>query len=89
MLHGEEVSLPAHPQQKVRLLHLAEVSLHLCGRAMLHSEEVSIPITTNIKQYLSTNHFLVNNRHFVIKYSQATQLNITKVFEKNSVVMIT
>jgi hypothetical protein len=56
---------------------------------MLHSEEVSIPITTNIKQYLSTNHFLVNNRHFVIKYSQATQLNITKVFEKNSVVMIT
>jgi hypothetical protein len=56
---------------------------------MLHSEEVSIPITINIKQYLSTNHFLVNNRHFVIKYSQTTQLYITKVFEKNSVVAST
>jgi hypothetical protein len=43
----------------------------------------------NIKQYLSTNHFLVNNRHCVIKYSQTTQLYITKVFENNSVVMIT
>jgi hypothetical protein len=45
--------------------------------------------TINIKQYLSTNHSLVNNRHCVIKYSQTTQLYITKVFEKNSVVMIT
>jgi hypothetical protein len=47
-------------------------------------EEVSLTKTTNIKQYLSTNHFLVNNRHCVIKYSQTTQLYITKVFEKNS-----
>jgi hypothetical protein len=55
----------------------------------LHGEEVCIPKTINIKQYLSTNHFLVNNRYVVIKYSQTTQLYITKVFEKNSVVMIT
>jgi hypothetical protein len=61
------------------------VSLHLCGHGMLPGEEVSLTKTTNIKQYLSTNHFLVNNRHCVIKYSQ-TQLYITKVFEKNSVV---
>jgi hypothetical protein len=66
-----------------------EVPLPLCGPPMLHIEEVSLPKTINIKQYLSTNHFLVNNRHFVIKYSQATQLYITKVFENNSVVMIT
>jgi hypothetical protein len=41
---------------------------------ILSGEEVSIPKTINIKQYLSTNHFLVNNRHVVIKYSQTTQL---------------
>ena len=65
-----------------------EVPLPLCGPPMVHIEGGSLPKTINIKQYLSTNHFLVNNRHFVIKYSQ-TQLYITKVFEKNSVVMIT
>jgi hypothetical protein len=47
---------------------------------MLPSEEVSSPKTINIKQYLNTSNFTVNNRHFVIKSSQATQLYITKVF---------
>jgi hypothetical protein len=56
----------------VRLLHLAEVSLHLCGPAMLHSEEVSLPKTINIKQYLSTNHFLVNNRPEKINYQASS-----------------
>jgi hypothetical protein len=41
---------------------------------------VSDPKTINIKQYLNTNNFSVNSRHFVIKSSQATQLYITKVF---------
>ena len=49
---------------------------------MLLCEEVSDPKTINIKQYLNTNNFSVNNRHCVIKSSQATQLNITKVFNK-------
>jgi ferredoxin-like protein FixX len=35
---------------------------------------VSHPKTINIEQYLNTNNFSVNNRHFVIKSSQATQL---------------
>jgi hypothetical protein len=42
-----------------RLLHLTEVPLPLCGPAMLHHEEVSSPKTINIRQYLSTRHFLV------------------------------
>ena len=49
---------------------------------MLQREEVSIPKTINIKQYLSTRHFLVDNIYFVIKSSQTTQLYITKVFDK-------
>jgi hypothetical protein len=49
---------------------------------ILQSEEVSYPNTINIKQYLSTSIFEVNNRHFVIKSSQATQLYITQVFYK-------
>jgi peptidoglycan hydrolase-like protein with peptidoglycan-binding domain len=40
------------------------------------------PKTINIKQYLNTNNFSVNNRHFVIKSSQAAQLYNTKVFYK-------
>jgi hypothetical protein len=47
---------------------------------MLPSEEVSPPKKINIKQYLNTSNFTVNNRHFVIKSSQATQVDITKVF---------
>jgi hypothetical protein len=39
----------------VRLLHLSEVPLPLCGPAMLHSEEVSSPKTIKITQYLSEN----------------------------------
>jgi hypothetical protein len=39
-----------------------------------------LPKTINIKQYLNTSNFTANNRHFVIKSSQATQLYITKVF---------
>jgi hypothetical protein len=66
----------------VRLLHLTEVPLPLCGPAMLHREEVPSPKTINIKQYLSTRHFLVDNIYFVIKSSQTTQLYITKVFDK-------
>ena len=51
---------------------------------MLQGEEVLNPKTINIKQYLNTNNFSVNNRHFVIKSSQATQLYITKVFHNKS-----
>jgi hypothetical protein len=40
---------------------------------------VSAPKTINIKQYLNTSNFTVNNRHVVIKSSQATQLYITSV----------
>ena len=46
---------------------------------MLPGEEVSCAKTIKIKLYLSTNNFSVNNIHFVIKSSQATQLYITKV----------
>jgi hypothetical protein len=49
---------------------------------MLQGEEVCHPKTINIKQYLNTNNFSVNNRPFVIKCSQATQLYNTKVFYK-------
>jgi mRNA-degrading endonuclease HigB of HigAB toxin-antitoxin module len=49
---------------------------------MLPGVEVSHPKTINIKQYLSTDNFSVNNRHVVIKSSQETQLYITKVFYK-------
>ena len=66
----------------VRLLHLTEGLLPLCSLPLLLREEVSDPKTINIKQYLSTNNFSVNNRHIVIKFSQATQLYITKVFHK-------
>ena len=76
------VQLPDYPHQRVGLLHLTEAPLPLCGPAMLPCEEISSPKTINIKQYLNTNNFLVNNRHFVIKSSQTTQLYITKVFDK-------
>ena len=49
---------------------------------MLHREEVYIPKIINIKQCLSTRHFLVDNICFVIKSSKTTQLYITKVFDK-------
>ena len=49
---------------------------------MLPSEEVIDPNAINIKQYLNTNNFSVNNRHFVIKASQETQLYNTKVVYK-------
>jgi hypothetical protein len=51
---------------------------------MLQSEEVSSPKTINIKQYLNTNNFSVNNRNCVIKSSQATQLYITKTLHTKS-----
>ena len=56
--------------------------LSLCGHALLQSEEVYDPITINIKRYLNTKIFSENNRHFVIKSSQTTQIYITKVFYK-------
>jgi hypothetical protein len=56
---------------------------HLCGPAMLPCVEVSHPKTINIKQYLSTDIFSVNNRHVVIKSSQTTQLYITKLIYKH------
>ena len=49
---------------------------------MLQCVEVSSPKTINITQYLNTNNFLLNNRHFIIKSSQTTQLYTTKVFYK-------
>jgi hypothetical protein len=56
---------------------------HLCGPSMLPGVEVSHPKTLNIKQYLSTDNFSVNNRHAVIKSSQTTQLYITKEIDKH------
>ena len=50
------------------------------GPAMLPGVEVSDPKTINIKQYLNTNNFSVNNRYFVIKSSQTMQLYITTAF---------
>jgi hypothetical protein len=61
---------------------------HLCGPSMLPGVEVSHPKTINIKQYLSTDNFSVNNRHAVIKSSQTTQLYITKKLMNISVVII-
>jgi hypothetical protein len=46
------------------------------------SEEVCHPKAININQYLNTNNFSLNNRHLVIKSSQATQLYNTKVVYK-------
>jgi hypothetical protein len=48
---------------------------HFWGKTNLSSE--------NIKQYLSTDNFSVNNRHVVIKSSQTTQFCITKVIYKH------
>jgi hypothetical protein len=48
---------------------------------MLPSEEVIDPNAINIKQYLNTNNFSVNNRHFVIKASQETQLYNQKKYD--------
>ena len=66
----------------VRLLTLTEGLLPLFVPTLLLCEEVCRPKTINIKQYLNTNNFSVNNRHFVIISSQATQLYITKVLYK-------
>ena len=74
------VLLPHWTLQRGRLLPLTDGLLPLFCPRMLPSEEVSSPKTINIKQYLNTNNFSVNNRHIVIKSSQATQLDITKVF---------
>jgi hypothetical protein len=50
---------------------------------LLPCVELSHPKTINIKQYLSTDNFSVNNRHVFIKSSQTTQLYITKVMYKH------
>jgi hypothetical protein len=49
---------------------IREGLLTLCCQSLLQSEEVSYPNTINIKQYLNTSNYLVNNRHIVIKSSQ-------------------
>jgi hypothetical protein len=61
-----------------RLLPLIDCLPPLSCPCLLPSEEVSLPKTINIKQYLNTSNFSVNNRYFVIKSKQATQLDITK-----------
>ena len=53
------------------ILPLTDGILPLCCPRLLPSEEVSPPKTINIKQYLNTNNFSVNNRHLVTKSSQA------------------
>ena len=55
---------------------------HLCGPHMMLGVEVYSPKTIHIREYLNTKKFSVNNRHFVVKSSQLTQLYITKVFYK-------
>ena len=49
---------------------------------MLPSEEVCHPKTINIIQDLNTDNFSVNNRHFVNKSSETTELYNTKVVYK-------
>ena len=83
------VQLPPHSQQTVRLLHLTEAPLPLCGPAMLHCEEMSSPKTINIKQYLNTNNFLVNNRHLSSNLHKQHNFTLQKYLINNSVVMIT
>jgi hypothetical protein len=62
----------------VRLLHLSEVPLPLYCPVLLHREEVTSPKKTiKIKQYLSTSHFLVDNRYVVIKSSQTKTRHFT------------
>jgi hypothetical protein len=56
---------------------LTEVLLPLHYSHILLNEEVSHPKTINIQHFLSTHNISVNNRHVVIKSSQATQLYIT------------
>ena len=68
------------PLQTGRLLPLTEGIRPLWSHTLLLCEEVSSPKIINIKQQLSTNNFSANNRHFIIKSSQTTQLYITKVF---------
>jgi hypothetical protein len=60
-------------KQMGRLLPLTEVLLTLFCHFLLPSEKVSDPKTINIKQYLNTSYFSVNNRYCVMKSSQATQ----------------
>ena len=48
---------------------------------MLQCVEVSSPKTINITQFLNTNNFSVNNRHFAIKSSQTSQLYISLIFD--------
>jgi hypothetical protein len=67
----------------MRLLHLTEVPLPLCGPGMLHCEEVSSPKTIDIKQYLSTSNLSVNNRHFVIKNSNKKMLILKRFVTKS------
>jgi hypothetical protein len=65
--------------ENINFIKITKVPLPLCGPGMLHYEEVSSPKTINIKQYLSTRHFLVDNIYVVIKSSQTTQLyNLSK-----------
>ena len=66
----------------MRLLALTEGLQPLFCPILLLCEEVFDPKTINIKQYLNTHNFSVNNRHFVIKSSQAILLYIAKVFHK-------
>jgi hypothetical protein len=56
---------------------------HLCGPSMLPGVEVYHPKTINIKQYLSTDNFSLNNSQLVIKSSQTTQLYFRKVIYKH------
>ena len=75
-------SLPPCPLQTEWLLPLTEGLLPQFDHSLLLCEEVSCSKTINIKQYLNTNNFSVDNRHFVIKSSHATQLYIAKIFYK-------
>jgi hypothetical protein len=77
------VSLPGHPLWGVRLLPPVTPLSHLSGPSLLPSVELSYPKSINIKQYLSTDNFSVNNRHVAIKSSQTTQLYTAKVIYKH------
>jgi hypothetical protein len=66
-----------------RVIEMNHKMLILKKSSLLHSVEVSHPKTINIKQYLSTDNFSVNNWQVVTKSSQTTQLYITKANYKH------
>ena len=48
----------------------------ICNYSLLTGVEVFCPKTIDIKQYLSTNNFSVNNKHFVIQFLKIFKIGL-------------